>query len=250
ATHQLDPDSPELIRRAQQVVDQLNAARAICPTYGPVYTFLGQIEYQHLGLPIGITHIQTGARLDLNDPTAWFAAGRTDAQRGRFDAANAKFLRALDLDYTQIDDIADLYIDALDEPQRLVDLVEGSPYRMKQVANALLRRPRYTNAGNAEYRHAIELSIDAERLNPTAQNLGQAGLESLELQKPADAEQFFAAAIKLDAAQPRWHTGRAQALMTLKRWSDAGQEIEWLRLHQPDAPELADLAHRLDDARR
>ena len=125
----------------------------------------------------------------------------------------------LDLDYTQIDDIADLYIDELDEPQQLVDLVEGSPYRMAQVANALLRRPRYTNAGGAEYRHAIELSIEAERLNPTPQNLGHAGLQSLELQKPADAEQFFTAALKLDSAEPRWHIGRAgaRAIETVER---------------------------------
>ncbi len=160
AAHQYDDGSPQLLQAFQRVIEQLNIARANCPTFGPIYTFLGQLEYQHLDQPLGITHIQTGALLDLNDSTAWFAAGRSDAQRGRFDSANVKFRHALDLDYSQMDNITDFYLDELHEPQQAIHLAEGVPYRMRQVGNALMRRPEYAALGGEEYQRGEELDAN------------------------------------------------------------------------------------------
>src|SRR5205807_2121922 len=70
-----DPQTRRVLRdeqnlaEAERVIDQLNDARRLCPTYAPVYSLLGQVEYNFLGRAIGMTHVHTATRLDPNDPT-------------------------------------------------------------------------------------------------------------------------------------------------------------------------------------
>src|SRR6185503_12841999 len=121
---------------AKEVVAALHEARRLCPTYGPIYSVLGQIEYTALGLPIGLTHIETAARLEPNDPGVLFTAGRADARRGKFEEAKAKFRRVITLEAGDIDTVIDFYVNELERPELMIDVASDNDYRMFQVSAA------------------------------------------------------------------------------------------------------------------
>jgi len=83
--------SMEFVRR---IVDELNNARLVCPTYGATHCVAGQLERYILGRPEGEERIRKGFQLAPSDPTACFVAGLLDAEQGETEAAFAKLSRA------------------------------------------------------------------------------------------------------------------------------------------------------------
>ena len=53
----------EIEENARSVVDELNEARVLCPTFGPTCSMLGQLELFVLGRPSGADHIRLGKLL-------------------------------------------------------------------------------------------------------------------------------------------------------------------------------------------
>lgn len=249
ATREFETGSPEWKSAARAAVDELNAARALCPTFGAIYTFLGQIEYNQLELPIGVTHIRLGAQLDRTDPTAWFAAGRVDALRGKYAEANEKFRHALALDMEPITDIVELYLDELREPQAALDLAWDNGGYLGYVANGLIARPEYKDLGAKAWARRIELLVLRARETRDANDLAGAARGSLELQQFEIAAELFKDAIQRDDSHVDWWAGEAEALMQLKRFDQSEQVVQVMIWRFPHAPETTRAISRLTEAK-
>ena len=69
---------------ARRLVDELNQCRLLCPTFGPAYCEMGQIEKFILDRPEGAAHIRKGFELAPHDPGATFVAARLEASEGNW----------------------------------------------------------------------------------------------------------------------------------------------------------------------
>jgi len=120
-----------------RIVDELNKARLLCPTYGVTYCVLGQLEKFILDDPSGAERIRKGFRLAPCDPTACFLAGLVDIEQQQIDASFEKFTRAVQLDGTLFREAAGLYINHAERPDLALTLAGDSTSRLSQVANIL-----------------------------------------------------------------------------------------------------------------
>ena len=238
-------DDPQLRAAARDVIARLNAARALCPTYGVIYSVLGQIEQNYLDDPIGIAHMQTAWRLAQNDATAAFVAARSDALRGQWDSAIEKFRRSLDLDPAVMDDITALFLTDLDQPRRLTDVANTNWYRMMLVSIALQKDPRHHDVAMQAYARGADLLEEDLRIHPTAGNFGILAGYRATLGEFEAADRFYRRAIEMDPTKPDWRIPYADALQHMGRISDAIEQARTAVNQHPDSSEARQMLARL-----
>ncbi len=127
----------EALPWARQIVEDLHAARPLCPTFGATYCLAGEIEKFVLADPNGARHIRAGYRLAPCDSTACFVAARCDAEEGRADEAFAKLSRAVQLDARLFRRAIAMCIDDLGRGDLALSLASDDPIRLAQVGDAL-----------------------------------------------------------------------------------------------------------------
>jgi tetratricopeptide (TPR) repeat protein len=248
AANKYDRDTPERAAAARDVVDQLNAARVVCPTYGLAYSVLGQIELSTLKQEIGYKHLEIATRLEPNDPIVWFAAGRADARRGDVKAANAKFRHARTLDYSIMFQAIALYLDELHMPDAAIELASDSWYYSRMLGAEMNKRPAYTDLATKVFRRAGELALEEARRTRTPAMLAEAALYLLDTGKYAESEAFLAEALRHDP-QPAWRLQHAHALIKLNRLDEAEAELRAVERQEPSAAGLAAIRKMLESAR-
>ena len=129
--------------RSARIVDTMNYSRAICPTFGPAYCVLGELEKYVLGREGGEHHIRVGYRLAPCDPIACFVAGRLDAREGLHQSAQTKLARAIQLDGNLFDEVVAICLDELQDPNFAIRLAEANSGRLAHIAKALSEREFY-----------------------------------------------------------------------------------------------------------
>lgn len=127
-----DPDTgdlvlaPEALDFARRIVDELHAARRLCPTFGPPVSLAGQLELFVLDDPAGAAHIREGYALAPNHPDVVFAAAMADASAGDFDASVEKFRRVVTLRPLMLPEVVDVYEYQFDRPDLAVAVAKHS----------------------------------------------------------------------------------------------------------------------------
>jgi len=138
-----DPDtgaaiiSEDAMPTVHDVVVGFNETRALCPTYGPTYSVLGQIEKFILHDNAGAEKIRKGLRLAPSDPRACFVAGQLDVLEGRTQDCIAKFEKAVQLDGSLFKNVADIYANQLSRPHLAISAAEDNYDRLTHVARIL-----------------------------------------------------------------------------------------------------------------
>ena len=131
---------PETIQWTRQIVADLKQACLLCPTFGPSYSVLGELQLRVLGDPTGAGHIRTGYRLAPCDVTACLAAASLDIEEGLIQQAAAKLFRAVELDADRFDEAVKMCLNGLNDPNLALDLAGDGVYRvwrLSRVANLL-----------------------------------------------------------------------------------------------------------------
>ncbi len=138
-----DPNTGEVIipnqaiEFARRIVNELNTARTLCPTYGATYCLVGQLEKFILDDPGGEKRIRKGFQLAPCDPTACFVAGFLDATEGRIEDSYKKLEKAVQLDARFFRDVADVYINHVDRPDLAVAIAGDDTARLSYITNIL-----------------------------------------------------------------------------------------------------------------
>ena len=120
---------PQSVRFAQRIAEELSQARVICPTFGPLYSFEGQLRLLFLGEAGGSELIRKGYELTPNDAATCFTAGILALREGQFDEAATRFKRAIALGgsaYSKdsfFSEIVHIYVDELGRPELVRGLV-------------------------------------------------------------------------------------------------------------------------------
>jgi O-antigen ligase len=226
-----DPNTGEIIIPDQamqfvhRIVDELHNARLLCPTYGAVYCFLGQLERSILNDPNGADRIRKGYQLAPCDPTACFVAGLLDAEERRVDASFEKLSKAVELDGRFFEGAAKVYIYHLSRPDLAVALAGDSTGRLSHVADALAGVQEHQDIGAKAQARIIEL-LEEKCSGPDASASTFASLANIYSRNEDDDAAIvnYRRALELDYGHVQWRFALAKLLAESEQINDAIHE--------------------------
>lgn len=245
--------TPEALPWARQIVDELHEARPLCPTFGPLYCVVGEIEQFVLGDPNGIERIRKGYRLAPCDPTVCLVAARADIEEGRTADAFAKLARSVQLDESGFEQAALLCIHDLDRADLALTLAGDKAAWLARIGSllaeadpsapetaggeAVVASDRQELIAQARSRAFEQLKITCEA--PDAPASAHASLADL-YHRCKDYEaaiRHYRRAVQLDYDQFYWHYTLATLLAKARRNDQAIHEVRiCLRIRPTYAP--------------
>ena len=223
-----DPNTGEIIipQQAlpivQRIADELNKARLLCPTYGPTYCVVGQLERFVLNVPDGAEQIRKGYQLAPCDPTACFVAGLLDVEEQLIEDSFTKLNRAVALDGRFFQGAADLYLNHAARPDLAVALAGDSRSRLSYVANTLSDIEEYKEIAQQVRERVIEL-LEQECSQADAPASAFASYANI-LVKENNIEaaiENYRRALALEYGQVNWRFSLAKLLADTGKISDA-----------------------------
>ncbi|MFW6107308.1 MAG: O-antigen ligase family protein [bacterium] len=214
--------TPRTLEFTRRIVTDLHQARALCPTFGPTYCVVGQLEKFILERPQGADHIRTGYALAPHDPTACFVAGQLDAAEGRADESLAKLRRCVALNGRFFPEIAELYVRQVDRPDLAVQLASENTGRLLRVARLIQETGDNQPLASQAKAQAVQLlkARSQEPDAPAATLAAMARIWSQEGDREA-AIQCYRKALALDYGQAAWRLALARLLADTGRVPEA-----------------------------
>jgi len=202
------------ISSVRDIVDEFHKARSYCPTYGPTYCTLGQIEKLILGDDAGGTErIRKGFRLAPCDPIVCFITGLVDIEEDQIDQSFEKFERAVQLDGKLFKGIVDIYISKVGRPDLAMAIAGDRTSRLSYVANILADMDEQKEL--VEDARAKVMNLLKEKCSqPDAPASVFASLASI-YRKQQDNEaaiEYYRRALALDYGQVNWRFTLAELL--------------------------------------
>lgn len=165
-----NPDTGEIIvtddsmPTIHDIVAEFHKALTVCPTHGPTYSIVGQIEKLILNDDSGAERIRKGFRLAPCDPAACFVAGWLDVEEGKTQDCIAKFEKAVQLDGSLFGDVVDIYVNQLSRPHLAISVAGDDIGWLIHVAN-VLEDMQYSDLAE-ETREKIKSLLEAKCSEP------------------------------------------------------------------------------------
>lgn len=233
--------SPQTLALTDQITEEFSAAAALCPTFGPAWSILGQLEKFVLGRDEqGARHIRRGRRLAPCDATTCLVTGDLEAEEGNADAAFENWQRAVELDGSLFREVALRCIEILGQPERVMILCGDNINRLLWFARPLEDlgiNSELADEVNRKLRELLERKCrepqaPAEALISLARIYRQEG-------KIDEAIALMRRALALDPGRPDWHYRLATLLVEKGLIDEAIQELrKCLRLEPQHKPAL------------
>jgi len=208
------------------IVAELCKARFLCPTYGPIYSMLGQIEYFVLNDNFGAEKIRKGFQIAPCDPMACFAAGCLDVREGKIEDCIEKFNRAMELDSELFKSIVFIYVNYLSRPHLAISVAGNDIGRLNFVAG-ILEDMQYGDL--VEQIHCkIQGLLEAKCSQSDASPWAMISLGNIYRQQ-GNCEAAIACyrrALMLDYGQVHWRLELAKLLAKIERVPEALQQAK------------------------
>jgi tetratricopeptide (TPR) repeat protein len=239
-------DRADLKPAIQDIVSELHKSLFVCPTHGPTYSMVGQIEKFILDDDSGADEIRRGFRLAPCDPITCFVAGRLDMLEGKTEDCIAKFERAVQLDGDLFKDVADIYVNQLSRPHLAVSAAGDNIARLSYVVEILEHMQYYDLAQEAQAK--VQRLLEAKCAEPDTPGSVFARLARLYSEQGNNraALQYYRQALAREYDQIQWRLELAKILVKMGRARQAMSEAKiCLQLHpRLDAAEkfVADLS--------
>ena len=228
------------------IVGELHKSLVVCPTHGPTYSMVGQIEKFILNDDSGAERIRRGFRLAPCDPITCFVAGQLDMLEGRTEDCTAKFDRAVQLDGNLFRDVADIYVNQLSRPHLALSAAGDDIGRLSYVLEMLEYMQYYDLAEEA--RTKVQRLLEAKCAEPDTPASVYAHLGTIYLRRGDDkgALECYRQALARQYDQISWRLELAGILRRMGNVQEAMRQAKiCLQLHpQLEAAEkfVAELA--------
>lgn len=237
-----DSASPERCEFASRVADDLLAARVLCPTFGPLYSLAGQIQYFELGRPEGAGLVRTGARLSPQDKTSAFASACIELMEGRPAPAREMFSRAAAMGAPS-GDIIDAWL-GVGMPEQAYSFAAGDRRALELLASRL--PPSEAELITRSRKEALLLlSSESAGADASADVVAHAAEAYATLGDRAAAIDLYRRALPKDYSRWDWHLRLAQLLYAEGKLTEALDEAKISRRLQPSSTEAANLIREL-----
>ncbi len=217
----ISKDSIPIVR---DIVKELHKARVLCPTYGPPYTVVGQIEKYCLNIDSGSDRIRKGFCLAPCDPVACFVAGCLDVSEGKNEQCIEKFQRAVQLDGNLFKEIANIYVNYLNRPDLALASAGNNIDRLTYVAGILEDMQYYDLAKQTS--QEIQNLLEAKCSKPNAPASAFVSLANIYIKQQDNkaAIECYHRALALNYSQIQWRLTLARLLAETENIPEAIQQ--------------------------
>ena len=154
-------------RKAYAIAGELDMARFLCPTFGPPYCILGQIQKFVLDNPKGSQNIKRGLQLAPCDAVVCFVAGFNDIMDGNIAESVGKLKKAVAINGGLFKEVAALYIRQAERPDLAIAIAGDDMDRLKIIASLIGSSSEYKQLLN-EIREKLTYLLEKECENPDA----------------------------------------------------------------------------------
>ena len=249
----VDPDTGEVmftdrsLEAAERITRELHAARALCPTFGPVLCLAGQLELLLLDRPQqGAGHVRLGRELSPNDPAAVFAAALVDVSEQKWDASLEKFRHCLALNGNTITDVQASYIGA-DRPDLALAVADGNAFWLLKVAVALRGDPRHADVmRQAQDRFLALIESEEQQNQANGWTLFEAGNLCRDRGDVERATAYYESAVAKDYGQVGWRLELAKCLAAAGKPEAALREARLCLRLRPQSAEARQFIDRMN----
>jgi len=226
-----NPDTGEIITddsmpTIHDIVAEFHKALRVCPTHGPTYSIVGQIEKLILNDDSGAERIRKGFRLAPCDPVACFVAGWLDILEGKTQDCIAKFERAVQLDGNLFNDVVDIYVKQLSRPHLAISVAGDDIGRLIHVAN-VLEDMQYNDLAE-ETREKMRSLLEAKCSEPGTPGSVFAHLGNIysKQQNNEAAIECYRQALAREYSQVYWRLELAKLLVKMEEIPEAMYEAK------------------------
>ena len=216
------------IKEVYEIVNDLQKSRSICPTFGPLYCLLGQLQKFVLFEPAGEDNIKKGFMLEPNNEITLFAAGCLDVSEGESVRAFEKFRKSVQLGGTFFKEIVSVYIEQAERPDLAIEIAADNTRRLRYVIEVLSRSEETAALAETAKTKLIELAEQkAERHTADIGELIMLGDYYRKNKDSQKAIEYFNAAVAADYGNA---TLRLQLAQALADDNQANEAIKQLRI--------------------
>ena len=228
----VDPNTGEILlsdvgfRTVPRIIEELKAACAVCPTYGPSYCVLGQLEAFVLGDANGLNHINTGYSLAPCDAATCYISGTVDAQSGLHDQAFEKLQRAVQLNGSYFNGAAQICLEQLNDPNKVLTLAGDNIGWLNRSVNLLTAYDANDNGLVQTALDRVKTSLEARSQSPEASGGVFASLARI-YQKEGDVDraiEYYSRALVKQYSHVSWRFTRARLLADQGKLDEAIKE--------------------------
>jgi tetratricopeptide (TPR) repeat protein len=206
------------------VVNGLNKAIKVWPTYGPSYSLVGQIEKFVFYKDVGAEKIRKGFQLAPCDPIACFVAGRLDVLEGKPEKSIPKFEKAVKIDGGLFKNVVNIYINHLSRPYLAISAAGDNIGRLRYVAR-VLEDMQYNDLAEQARQKAKELlEIKCSQSDASAGNFVSLAGVYRNQHANEKAIEYYRRALELDYGQVHWRYALAKLLVETNRIPEALHE--------------------------
>ena len=236
----------ESMPQVKAILDDLEKARGHCPTYGPIHSLAGQIEYRILEKESGIAKINKGYLLAPCDAIVCFAAGSTDIAEGKAEESFEKLHKAVELDGIYFRDAADIYIEAAQNPELAIRLAGENIQWLEYLAGRLSDYEEYKDfAGRVKERLKGLLEERCEQADVTALELALLGDMYRQEGQNEYAAELYERALSIDYGKVSWRLSLAKVLAETGQRAEAIKQARLCLKISPQMPGAKELISEL-----
>jgi tetratricopeptide (TPR) repeat protein len=222
----------DLMPAIHDIVEDFHKTLAVCPTHGPSYSIVGQIEKFVLEDERGAERIRKGFRLAPCHPVVCFVAGWLDVLEGRTEDGIAKFEKAVRLDGSLFRDVAHVYVSQLSRPHLAIAAAGDDVGRLNYVVE-ILERMQYDDLAEEVHKRVTHL-LEAKCAEPDMSGSVYAQLGSIYSgrQNNEAALRCYRQALAREYGQVDWRLELARVLVKMGKMPEAMDEAKiCLQLH-------------------
>ncbi len=224
-TTHLDTDefilTDDLAPTIHDIVAEFHKAITVCPTYGPMYSIVGQIEKFILNDDSGAERIRKGFRLAPCDPIACFVAGWLDVLEGKTQDCIAKFEKAVQLDGRLFEDVVNIYVNHLSRPYLAISAAGDDIGRLSYVTNVLQDMQYDDLAGQTREKTKDLLEVECSQPDASASMFATLGNIYGKQGNNEAAIECYRQALAREYGQVYWRLELAKLLAKMERMPEA-----------------------------
>jgi len=239
--------SPESVDFAQRIVDELDAARALCPTFGATWCVLGQLERAILAQEErGTRHIMEGVKLAPCDAITRFVAGMLAVEKDQLDVALEHMKAAVQLDDGPFREVALQLITQYDLPELALEVAGDKMQRLYTIVD-ILRTTGASTVSIDEVRRDVMDILEQKGREPDAPGWVFSSLGSM-YRQAGDSSQaitFYEKALDRDYGQVSWRYALAELYAETGADEQALRHAEIIRQSRPEHRGARSLIARL-----
>ncbi len=220
----------------ERIVEELNRARTVCPTFGATWCVLGQLERSVLGQDeAGAEHIREGVKLAPADATARFVAGTLAIEEGQIETAGDHLATAVQLDHRLFGDIASLLITEFDQPDLALQIA-GEDIRLLYAVVKTLEDVGAETASVEAVRSKVLILLEQKSQEPTAPAWVSASLAGMyrAAGEVTEAIKYYRHALTKDYGQVEWRCRLARLLADTQAVKEAIEQLEIVLRLRPE----------------